>query len=240
MPASRFRRFGAAFCFLLVVVSSLAAQSRRGGGGQGQRRSGPGTGNPDEQFVPWKFAEKGAPLAQGPLVLYWLPASLEETKRSALTGSRALLDVTSRCIGLVVISPDDARTIEKLGGTGKLPMAVVADGQGNVVRTVNNVRGVLPPAAVEQMVADELRARDDAVYHQLVEAKRRAGAGEKDGAIEMYRKIWDDRCLYPLFGSEAQHALKDLGVVVHEAPAAPHVDPYLAPGIPTAPAKKHE
>jgi hypothetical protein len=189
--------------------------------------------------VPWKFLEKGAAPPSGPLVLYWLPASLEETQRSALTGSRALLEVTSRCIGLDVISPADSRMIDKLGATGKLPMAVLTDGQGNVVRAVNNVRGVLPPVAVEQMVAEELRVRDDAVYRQLVEARRLAGAGDKDAAINTYRKIWDDRCLYPLFGNEAQHALKDLGVVVHETPVPPRVDPYLKPAAPAGSPTAH-
>jgi hypothetical protein len=189
--------------------------------------------------VPWKFLEKRAPLLKAPIVLYWLPASLEETKRSPLASSHALLEVTARCVGLEIVAPDDAVTIEKLGATGNLPMAVIVDSQGSVVRAVTSSRGVLSASAVEQMLADELSARDEAVYSQLIEAKRRAGIGEKETSIALYKKIWDDRCLYPLLGNEAQRALKELGVIVHETPAPPPFDPYLNVTAPATTTTRH-
>ena len=78
------------------------------------------------------------------------------------------------------------------------------------------------------MLADELAARDETMYKQMLEAGREARSGNRTSAIALYERVWDDRCLFPLAGNEAQRALKDLGVTVKEAPATPpKVDPYL-------------
>jgi hypothetical protein len=214
---------------LLALAVSLCAQSR---GGQ-RGRSGPGSGNPDEHLVPWKFLPKGAELVKGPVVVYWLPASLDEVKRSPLLSSHALLEDSARCVGLDIVVPGDSETIEKLGATGKLPMALIIDKDGRVIRQVNNTRAVLRPQSVEQMVSEELNARDDEVFRELTEAKKRASAGEKEKAIDLYKKIWDDRCLYPLVAAEAQHALKDFGVIVKETFTPPPADPNLQVTTPT-------
>jgi hypothetical protein len=193
-----------------------------------QRRGGPGTGNPDEHLVPWKFQPAGGDLGGGPVVLYWLPSSQDEIKRSPLLTSRALMDVISRCVGFEIVTPDDARSIEKLGATGKLPMAVITDDKGHVVRSVGAVRGGLSASAVEEMLTAELRARDDAVYVALTEANRAASANDNAKAIALYQDIWRDRCLYPLVGREAQRSLAKLGVLVHETPAPILPDPNLS------------
>ena len=212
------RRAPNALCFLLiffVLTPALFAQ----------RRGGPGTGNPDEHLVPWKFLEKDALVNSAPVTLYWIPSSLEEVNRSRLMNSRALLESSTRCVGLEIVLPENVGTIQKLGATGKVPAAVIADAQGNIVRSINAAR----PEAVEGLLAGELAARDDAMYRQMTEANRAAAAGEKDAAIALYKKIWDDRCLYPIAGSDAQRALKKLGVIV-EAPAETKPpDPYLDP-----------
>src|SRR5437773_847326 len=98
----------------------------------------PGTGNPEEKVVPWHFLEKGAVFPKAPVVLYWLPASIEETKRSPLLMSHILFDDALRCVNLLIVLPEDSATIAKLGAIGKLPMAVVADGEGKMVRSVTN------------------------------------------------------------------------------------------------------
>jgi hypothetical protein len=220
-----------------LIVSPLAlAQSRRGGEQQ-SRRSGPGTGDPDEHLVPWQFLDKGGPLVKGVLVLYWLPASVDEIKHSPLRSSRVLLRDLDRCLGLEVILPDDAAMIDKLGAKGKLPAAYLLDSRGEILRRIESPRGGLRAAAVEQMVTDELAARDEAMYARITEARRRSGNGDKDGAIDLYRKLWDERCLYPFAGTEAQRALKDLGVVVVEPAAAKPVVPAppVAPPTKTVP-----
>jgi hypothetical protein len=223
---------------IVLLLSGLPAEAQRSRGGDAPRRGGPGTGNPDEHLVPWKYAEKGAPLAKATTIgLYWLPASSDEMQKSALRTSRSLLEADLRCVSLLVVLPDDAATIEKLGATGKLPTAVLLDSEGVVIRRAESVRGVLRPAAVEQIVSDELGARDEAMYHDMAEARRRVGSGDSDGAIRLYQKIWDDRCLFPLAGTEAQRALKLLGVTVVEVPKPLAADPglHLPPPTTTAP-----
>jgi hypothetical protein len=205
------------FLAILVLTPHLFAQSRRGG---------PGTGNPDEHLVPWRFLEKDALLEKSPVTLYWLPASLDEAKRSRLMTSRALFESSSRCVGLEIVLPENVATIEKLGAAGKGPTAVVADAQGNVVRRIGNPFRV---EAVEQMLGDVLAARDEAMYRQMTEANRAAAAGNKDIAIGLYKRVWDDRCLFPVAGADAQRALKKLGVTVQEPAESRPPDPYLQP-----------
>lgn len=231
--------FTPAVAFLLLLVSGLPARAQVPRDGEAPRRTGPGTGNPDEHRVPWRFLEKGAPLAKAPIGLYWLPSSRDEVDRSPLLTSRPLLEADLRCVSLLVVLPDDAATLDKLGATGKLPTAALMNTQGVVIRRVENVRGVLRAAAVEQMVSDELRARDEAMYHDMAEGRRRATSGDREGAIQLYQRVWEDRCLFPLAGSEAQRSLKALGVIVVEVPKPLAVDPGLhPPPTPKAPAHK--
>jgi hypothetical protein len=83
------------------------------------------------------------------------------------------------------------------------------------------------------MLSDELNARDEAMYRDMRNAGEAARAGNNAAAIDLYKKIWDDRCLFPLAGTEAQRSLKALGVTVVEPPPVNAVDPQLKP--PTAP-----
>jgi hypothetical protein len=207
----------------MITAIPAFAQSGRG------VRSGPGTGDPYEHLVPWRFLTKGGPLLHEPLVLYWLPASAQEAEQSPLLSSRELLQAADLCIGFEIVVPDDAAMIAKLGHTGTLPAAVLVNDQGNVIRRVEGTRGRLTAPPVEKMVRDELSARGEIMYARMTEAKKRAAAGDKEGAIDLYKKLWDDRCLFPLAGTEAQHALKTLGVTVVEPPPVKMVDPNLAP-----------
>ncbi|HYM62297.1 MAG TPA: tetratricopeptide repeat protein [Thermoanaerobaculia bacterium] len=208
---------------VLILAAPLAEATCGGGGGGGvggampRGPSRPGSGDPAFYSVPWKFLEIGAPPLKGPLILYWLPATREETQRSELQSSRQLSMNAAQCIGMQVILPDDKDMIEKLGATGKLPMAVLADGDGKVIQHVDNSRGALRVAAVEKMVRDELGVRDMAVYQELGDAKKNAAAGDKAAAIELYKKVWEQRCLFPRAAGDAQRALKDLGVTVKDA-----------------------
>lgn len=206
---------------LLIVAPAAFSQSGRG------VRSGPGTGDPYESLVPWHFLAKGGALVNEPLVLYWFPATVLETEKSPLVSSRELIQATDRCLNFEVVLPEDATTIEKFGVTGKLPAALLADGKGTVLRRVDNAGGRLVLPSVEKMVRDELNARGDTMYVRVTEAKKRAAAGDKEGAIDLYRKLWEERCLFPLVGTEAQHALKALGVIVVEPPPQFAIDPNL-------------
>jgi hypothetical protein len=211
--------------FFLIVVPLLAQAPA---GGRGGRRSGPGTGEPFE-FVPWHYLGKGNPLVPVPLALYWLPASPDEVEQSPLQTSKVLFEDTALCLQFEIVLPDDEATINKFNAAGKLPSVLLVDAQGNVVRRVEGSRGKLNVASVERMVGDELNVRGGAMYARITEAKKRVASGDKEGAIDLYRKVWDERCLFPLIGGEAQHALKDLGVTVVEPPPQIPIDPNLAP-----------
>ncbi|MEA2339889.1 MAG: hypothetical protein QOE82_3896 [Thermoanaerobaculia bacterium] len=211
-------------CGLVLLFVAIAAfpQSRREG-----VRSGPGTGDPYESLVPWHFLEKGGALVNAPLVLYWLPATSQETERSPLLTSPELVRATDRCLGFEIVLPEDAKTIERFSETGKLPAALLADAKGTVIRRVEGSRGRVEAPAVEKMVRDELSARGESMYATMSEARKRVKSGDMQGAIDLYTKLWNDRCLFPLAGTEAQHALKELGVIVVEPPAQIAVDPNL-------------
>jgi len=211
------------FAFLLLVATAAAHAQRS--------PYAPGTGDPTERAVPWKFIEQGSAAPKTPVVVYWLPATDKETNESPLLTSRVLFDGASRCVSFVIVQPKDAATIARLGAVGKQPTAVLTDGTGKVTRSVANVHGVLPPVAVEHAVRDELNGRDEAMYRDMTEGRRLA-ATDKSAAIALYRKVWDDRCLYPMAGTEAQHALKGLGVTVVEPPSTLLPDPNLKPSVP--------
>jgi hypothetical protein len=230
MTMFQFSRTTARFVLLMILTAALplSAQSR------GRDRSRPGTQSPEQPPPPWRFVEKGTEATPaGALVLYWFPQSREEMDHSPLLASRALMDDSVRCVALEAIVPDNMAIIEKLGVTGKLPTAVLTDSHGKVVRRLENTGGVLRTAAVEHMVSEELNARDEAMYRDITEAKRRADAGDKQTAIDLYRRIWDDHCLYPFAGKEAQSALKELGVIVQETVVPSPPDPGLHPAKPT-------
>jgi hypothetical protein len=190
--------------------------------------------------VPWKFAEKGAAIEKAPLTLYWLPATQKELEQSPLLTSRALLAGSLRCVSFQIVLPDNAATIALLGAAGTLPTALLVNGQGIVIRHVVDARPVLPTASVERMVHDELAARDEAMYHAMSEARRRVSASDKDAAIALYKSVWNDRCFFPMAGTEAQRALKALGVEVHDVPAPAAVDPQLKqPSLTVKPVQPH-
>jgi hypothetical protein len=224
----------AAVLFLLAVVSlplPLAAQGRRP---QSRPRSGPGSGDPDEPVAPWRFVEKGDLTVTTPFALVWFPATNQEMDRSPLLASTALTEDTGRCVSLMAVVPPNDVLVAKLGVTGTLPAAVLVDRSGNVIRRLDHAGGTLKPAAVEHLVAAELGARDEGMFRDITAARKKADAGEKEAAVALYRKIWDDRCLYPLAGQEAQGALKSLGVTVEEPATTLLPDPNLM----TTPAKK--
>jgi hypothetical protein len=215
------------FFFASLILFTAALAHAQG------NPSGPGTRKPEE-LVPWKFVEKGAAVEKGSLTLYWLPATQKEMEQSALLSSRSLIEDTLRCVAVRLVAPENTATIELLGATGTLPSSVLVNEQGEVIRRIVNARAALPPAPVEEMVKSELAARDEAMYHQMSEARKRTVAGDKEGAITLYKTVWNDRCFFPLAGTEAQRALKALGVEVHDVPVPPPADPQLKKPAPPA------
>lgn len=193
---------------LLVVSLPVLAQSKnRGRNGQ---RIGPGSIDEIDPNVAWKFLQEDAVLHEKAITVYWLPSSLKEAQKSPLLTSKSLLDATTRCVDFEIVLPERAAPIAKLFPDGAPPAGVLVDREAKVVRTAASAK------EIEKMVAAELDARDDAMLHTMMDADQQARAGNNVAAIELYKKIWDDRCLFTAAGTEAQRALKRLGVTVAE------------------------
>jgi hypothetical protein len=168
---------------------------------------------PDEErhlsLVPWKVLEPGEAV-EAPLVLFWIPASGEDLRRSDLITSDELTLYASRCVSMRVVRADDGERFVALGIESPLPLVVLADAKGEVLGTIENVGGVIPVASVEELVRDVLNARAADADERLDEAQRRADDGELDAATELYRSVWEQRCVCPRQGRAAQRALRRL------------------------------
>lgn len=196
----------------------------------------PGTGNPDEHRAPWKFAQDDALPHDHPVTLIWIPSSLEQVEPSKLMTADVMRVAATRCVDLVIVLPERAALVRKLGAEGKVPAAMIVDRKGDVVRRADGGRA----ESVERMLSDELNARDETMYREMRDAGQAAKTGDNAAAIDLYKKIWDDRCLFPLAGTEAQRELKKLGVTVVEPPPTSAVDPQLKPPtVPNPPSPPH-
>jgi len=174
--------------------------------------SGTGSLPPQKFFVPWKVLNPGDDPLKTPLVLCWIPGTRDEIRHSDLLTSRALTLFSSQCVGMQLVRPDDDPTIDRLGVTGRPPIALLLDGDGQEVARVENQHGFLPLSAVEKMVRETLRLREDAIDRQLDDAQRKVSTNDREGAATLYLTVWAGRCLFPRQGREAQRALRRLGI----------------------------
>ena len=170
-----------------------------------------GTG---ELFVPWKVRNPGDEPLNTSLILYWMPGSREEIRRSDLLVSHALAMYAAQCVGMQVVRPDDDAMIEKLAASGKLPMCVLAAGDGKAIAHVGGDRNPLRLAEVEKMVRDELQSREAAADRMLDDARKKLQDGDRPAAVDLYRQVAAEQCLFPRKAKDAQKALKKLGVEV--------------------------
>jgi hypothetical protein len=169
--------------------------------------------NTPATFVPWKVLNVGDTPAKGELVLNWIPATREEIRHSPLITSRPLALYASQCVAMQIIRPDDSDTIAQLGAD-EVPAAVLVDGSGAVVARVKSDGGALRTVDVEKMVRDALANRDQELDHLLDSARTKADAGERDAAVDLYRRVCALRCLFPRKARDADRALSKLGVAV--------------------------
>lgn len=169
---------------------------------------------PDEEirvvFVPWKMLRPGTPAPHAPLMLFWIPGSRDELRRSELLTSEELARYATQCVAMVVVRPDDFATIESLSVDPRRATAILADGNGAVLARLETEEGPLPAAEVVALVRDALDARSAAADASLDAAKEKAASGETDAAMAMYRKVWEQRCMCPRQARDAQRALKKL------------------------------
>ena len=162
---------------------------------------------PHLSLVPWKIVERGDDI-HAPLVLFWIPASRDEVRRSELLTSEELTLYSSQCVAMRVVRFDDAVMLDKLDVEGGLPAAVLADGDGRVIARVGNE--TLTVDAVEEMVREELDRRVGEADELLDDARTKADDGATEEAIALYRAVWERRCFCPRQARDAQRALKKL------------------------------
>ncbi|MEK6374396.1 MAG: hypothetical protein AABO58_17045 [Acidobacteriota bacterium] len=197
MRTSAVPMLAAAFLTLALVPAQVA-----GGGGL--------TSN--VVFVPWKILDQGESPPAGMLVLYWIPASRNEFRHSELLTYRPLTTYSPQCVAMSVVRVDDQKTIARLDAGGKLPIAVLTGEDGSVLGSVENEKGALHAAAVDKLLRDTITAREASLDRDLDDAPKKLDAGNRDAAVALYRRVWEQRCLFPRHAREAERALKKLGV----------------------------
>jgi len=97
-------------------------------------------------------------------------------------------------------------------GESKLPVAVLATPDGSVVKKVENTGGKLKVVEIEKLVGGEIKTRGTVLDTKLADAKAKAASGDKAAAIELYRAVAAEKCM---FAKKAKAASADTAVVVH-------------------------
>ena len=183
------------------------------------RVAGSGGAASSTVFVPWKVLPAGEAPPSGVLVLYWIPLSRDDFRRSELLTYRPLTTYSPQCVAMSVVQAADAETIARLEVADKLPIAVLAGEDGHVIGSVANERGALRAAAVEKLLRDTIQAREEGLDRDLDDAPKKLILGDRDAAVALYRRVWEQRCLFPRHAREAERALRKLGVPVVAADA---------------------
>lgn len=188
---SHMRRFVAAMFFALAAASAHAV-------------------SPEVSFVPWKVLNRGDVRLRGTLVLLWIPATREEIRRSPMVTSRSLAMLSTHCVGMQLVRPDDSALIEELGATAGLPVAILVDEEGEELGRVTAQRGLLSAAAAAELVQNVIDARQAAAESLLDHARKKAASGDPEAALELYRMVVESRCLCPRQARAAQRAIRKL------------------------------
>ncbi|HXH38675.1 MAG TPA: hypothetical protein VNN08_08610, partial [Thermoanaerobaculia bacterium] len=135
---------------------------------------------------------------------------------------------SAQCVGLQLVKPDDAATIAKYDVVTKRPIVLLVAG-GKVIDHVGPTGRSITVSSVENMIHHELFQRETAL-DALLETAKQQSASNKEAAIASYEKVWEQHCLLPKQGRDAQKALKRLGVTVKDAELR-SADPDLSPAM---------
>ena len=184
-----------------------------------------GRGSAPEVYpVPWKMRTPKDPPATG-LVLYWLPASADEYKKSSMRMSRILSMYATQCVSME-LADYGTPLGQKLIGDSKPPVAVLVTSDGTPLGKAENKNGMLKVEQAEKLVEGEMKQRETAVDTQLKEAKEKQKSGDNDAAIKLFSKVVEQKCLFPKKAKDAAKELKKLGVEVAAIPDSPILDPH--------------
>lgn len=205
-----------------------------GGGGGGVGGVGASIGGLDLSVelrnaynLPWMLAgptaESAPPGAE--LVLYWFPTSRDQALGSKLLSSRKLLGYASRCLTFALVTSENDTLTDRFETRESKPMAVLATGADAVLGRLTADGGpMLDLGDVEAFVESEYKRRENRVKGLMDEAKGLQKKGSAADAIERYRAVHDQGCLFPKRAKDAAKAMSKLGVTVAEAFAAPVQD----------------
>lgn len=183
-----------------------------------------GGGSVDQTYpVPWKVIQPSDPPPSQGLAVYWLPTSQAELEKSSLRFSRVLTTYSQQCVTMGIVDFHTALG-KKLIGDEKLPLAVLADPEGNAISKAENKNGYLKVDQVEKLVDTEIKSRQEGISRQMDAAKEKQKAGDSKGAIQVYRAIYDQKCMFPGKAKDAAKELKKLGVSVADVPNPPNLD----------------
>jgi len=216
------RLMAVSMAILLLPFPGSATCGGGGGGGMGGMRgggTGPG-GNEEVYQVPWKMADPKNALPSGGLTLYWFPSSVDEFKNSSLRYSRSLSLYASQCVSMVV-SDTQAPEMQKLVAGEKLPVAVLTSSEGAAIGKAQNNKGFLKVDQVEKLLDGEMKQREETIKQQIKDGKEKMKAGDKEGAITLFRTVMEQKCLFPGKAKDASKELKKLGVEVGQVFDAP-------------------
>ncbi len=162
-------------------------------------------------LVPWRVLQPDEVLT-APLVLFWIPSSPDAMRRSAMLTSDSLTTFSARCVAMRVVRFDDDNRLAKLEVEVEedLPLALLADRDGNILGSVHSSHGRLSVVDVEELVRNELDERESQAETLLDEARKLAEHGDTGAALKLYEKVAEARCLCPRQAKVAQKALKRL------------------------------
>jgi tetratricopeptide (TPR) repeat protein len=163
---------------------------------------------PTESYhVPWKIMGPGAPAVEGSLVVYWFPASPDQARGSSLLTSRYLTLTSEQCVGMALVTRDNADLRNKYGaGEGTLVVLAAKDGT-----EIGRLVGTNEAVEVEKLLGKEMNRREDEVDEFLDSAKAKESDGDADGAAGLYQSVWARRCMFPGPAKKAAKALKKMG-----------------------------
>ena len=215
-----------ALAILLTVLFSTSSAWATCGGGGGGGTGGVAGGNsnsgpsPTVYKVPWKIWEARTTPQKG-LVLYWFPATQQELNASSLRASRILTLYSAQCVAMTVADAKQPE-MQPILGDSAVPVVVLANADGTLIKKVENTNGKLKVDQVEKLVDAEMKQRETAVDAQLKDAKEKIKAGDNPGAIALLKPVAEEKCLFPKKAKDAEKELKKLGVEViggiHDAP----------------------
>jgi len=160
-------------------------------------------------MVPWEVLEPGT-VVDAPLILFWIPASGDDLRRSGLLTSYDLTLFSSRCVAMRVVRFNDRVRLTSLGIGADVPAAVLTNRSGDILGRVEAKDGALPVSEVEDLVRDELDRREAEAEARLDRAREHAEDGNDAAASAIYRAVFEDRCICPRQGRDARRALKKL------------------------------